>query len=313
MKSTEDTLHRLLRDGTEATAEEADRLVDALGPHLDEAGHGAPARRPVLRGTAIAAVALAAGALVVVWPGAPPEAVPLAASWSPDGDSAVVHPVEGVTLTIDGHGRLAGTSRHPAVEWSRGRIGVSVEPGSLDGLTVETREARVDITGTVFEVSRDALGTRVSVSRGSVTVTCGEAPVRAVQSGDAEAWCLPTTAGGLLGRAQALYDAEAPADSVLHSLDAARALEPANTLLVEILGTRVQTLQRAGDLDSAWETVGEALPLASGFRRDEFRRLALSLATERGDCAAVASHLDAVPPEDERMRLAVEACPELPR
>jgi|GEM_PF-6126190 len=305
MSHTEESLQNLLRDGTRATTDDVDQLVSGLGPHVAARALGPPPRKLSRMGWMAGGVlAIAAGALVVVWTTPPPEAVPLDAAWTAQ-DGLTVHTLaQGVEVSIDGSGTLGGTSRHPEVAWSRGSISVAVVPGAVDGLTVSTPEARVQITGTEFIVARDALGTHVTVARGSVDVTCGEASTQAVKAGAPPALCLPQTAGGLLGRAQALYDAQAAPTDITASLSAALEYQPSNALTVEILATRALTLQRTNDLDGAWAATMEALPLAKGFRQDDLNRLALSIATSREDCTGIATFLDTIPTEDA---LAVQA------
>jgi len=314
MSRSEDTLHILLRDGTQAGPREVDTLVDRLGPHLAQAALGVrPPRRRLVLPVGASVVALAAGALLMVQPTPPPEAVSLVATWDGDVSGVVSSPVEGLALTIDGRGQLGGSSRHPEVRWSKGRIGISVEPGALDGFTVETQEARVDVTGTAFEVSRDAYGTRVTVSRGSVDVRCGQDQdtVQAMTADLEPIVCLPTTAGGLLGRAQAQFDAKAPAQDIADTLTQARRQQPSDMLTVEILATLALTWQRAGETERAWTLTHEALSKASGFRHDDLRRLALDLALDREDCAGAAVFIDSVGTADARSQRAVAECPEL--
>ncbi len=274
---------------------------------------GAPSRqrprargRPLVWGAATMGLAIAAAALLLVMPTEKPPPMPLAMDLSLHASGDVVEPVEGVRLTLSGTGQLGGTTAHPELDWSRGQVHVSVEPGSLDGLTVRTGEGEVRITGTVFSVDRTALGTRVSVERGSVAVACEMGDQHALQAGD-EQVCLPTSAGGMLGRAQALEQAGAAAGDVLAALDAGLAMSAGPAVVTELQFRRAVVLRQQGDLSGAWQQVSTALANGGGVRRDALRRFAAEVALTIRDCSGAEPYLDTVV-EDAVYQPLVDAC-----
>lgn len=89
------------------------------------------------------------------------------------GSEPEVRPSDHVVLHVDGDGDLTGEAAAPRIAWSRGALGVEVAPGQGVDLQVSTPEGTVAVVGTAFAVDREARrGTRVSVSRGAVRVTC---------------------------------------------------------------------------------------------------------------------------------------------
>ena len=115
-------------------------------------------------------------------------------------DWSEVQASEDVLLSFAGQGDLRAEGKVHDIDWSLGRLNVSVTPEQGVDLTVRTPEAEVSVVGTVFEVRRDRLGTTVSVERGKVSVSCSEGEPMLLRA-DGVHTCLPTTAMGLLNRA----------------------------------------------------------------------------------------------------------------
>jgi hypothetical protein len=227
---------------------------------------------------------LAAAASLALWLGRPePER---AVSMTLVSVPAPVPVGELVQLHPDGDGFLSGTERRPRVRWDGGRLDVAVEPDMGVDLTVETTEARVHVVGTAFTVERDALGTRVTVERGTVEVTCaGGDPSRLTAGRSASCW--PTRAAGLLARARALAARDESADAVLETLAVADARDAPAATRGEILALRFDVLRRAGHGD-------EALAAAAAYREEGHQEraaavgaAAVGLALASEGCAGV--------------------------
>ena len=181
--------------------------------------------RPPLRLMSLGLIgSMAAAALTfTIWPTddpvpATPQALALSAeSWA----ELQVH--EDVTLGWVGQGELEAEGRAHDIDWKSGRLKVSVTPKQGIDLTVRTPEATVSVVGTVFEVRRDTLGTTVTVERGQVEVICAEQTPLMLTADENTHTCQPTTAVGLLNRAQDLIatDPDAAADSVKRGLQQA--------------------------------------------------------------------------------------------
>ncbi len=111
---------------------------------------------------------------------------------------------EHVALSYQGRGTALLADHSHDITWEQGTLRVEVTPDQGEEVVVTTPEAEVRVVGTVFEVTRDRLGTAVQVDRGQVEVKCGEQPALGLGAGSPVHTCLPTTPGGLLGRANAL-------------------------------------------------------------------------------------------------------------
>ncbi len=290
MSDRMDELLADLAEETRATPVDVERVLAGLELPEPVASRPPPRRWgwPVAVGAG--GLLAAAAALLLVGRSGPPEPVDLALS--NDGGARVVE-LGGAVLSVDGVGHLGGTSAAPAVTWERGLLRVDVTPGALDAFTATAPEGTVAVKGTVFTVERDARGLVVGVERGEVEVSCvGAAPV-SLHVGDQHA-CLPTTPGGLLGRAQALRDGGADESEVLATLDLAIGLAPGAALAHELGTQRAVSLQRLGRGGEALDQAEAVLAAGGGPRAAELHRLAADLAAVAGDCPRALVHLDAL-------------------
>lgn len=245
----------------------------------------------------VAAVAAAALLTVQLWPeGARPveqvldSEVAVAPSTQPATDAAAPRPQavavsDDVHLAVQGRGRVTGDTRDVHVAWESGTIGVEVTPEQGIQLEVRTDEARVRVVGTGFDVTRDALGTSVSVSHGRVEVVC-EGGDSAVFLGVGESRvCLPRTAGGMLGRARALQDQGAALSEQAAAVTAGIALAEPGPVLAELRGLNLDVLLRQGDNDGALALAERMLADGDPVRRGEALAVAARIHVLNGDCA----------------------------
>lgn len=234
----------------------------------------------------VAALALAVVAARLLAPGGPSDR-PIDVALAP-GEPGSTSPSPGVALSWQGAGSVGGTEANPEIRWTQGKVGVEVEPGRGIGLTVVTREAEVRVIGTVFDVERDALGTRVDVRRGTVGVDCAAGDDHVLHAGDTVT-CAPTTAPGLLGRANALKAAGAPPAEVLTAVDAGL---PTATgpFAAELLALRTEMLAEVGRDADAVDAADRYLA-AGGPRRIDVLRIAAGSALAVGGCARALPYL----------------------
>ncbi len=188
-----------------------------------------------------------------------------------------------VQVTAEGTGRASGVEGAWTMDWEAGTLHVDVVPNQGANVVVSTREARVEVVGTVFDVRRDVMGTHVSVARGQVRVTCLGGGTHELTSSDTVE-CGPTSAAGLLGRAAAMAERGAPHEDVLAGLDAAEALPGDALVQGEILAARLSPLLALGRHDDARRAAEAYLALPGGPREAEVRAAAASLALAAGDC-----------------------------
>lgn len=176
-------------------------------------------------------------------------------------------------LTVDGEGRVGGTVAHPAIFWERGGLDVApITGGPERDVEIVTPDGTVFARAQAFAVHRDALGTRVTPTTDAVSVRCGDAETTLLRPGDV-AWCLPTTAAGLLGRARTLEAAAAPMAEIVDALDRGLALTAPRDVRGELLATKVRVLGRAGDRPGLLATVQQYLDEGHEVRRAEFEAL----------------------------------------
>jgi hypothetical protein len=199
-----------------------------------------------------------------------------------------------LAFEFDGVGTVTGTSRDVQTRWSSGTLRAEVTPASGTRVAVVTEEARVEVIGTVFSVTRDRLGTTTRVERGQVRVTCQDGQSRSVGPDDGPSTCAPTSPAGLLARADALLDAGADPELVRAALDAGVASSEAGSAVRgELLVRRMSALGAEG-------RVSEALADAHAYldgpapRAVEVHRYAGWLAWGARDCATARHHLDAL-------------------
>jgi hypothetical protein len=245
-------------------------------------GHRPSRRRaPVV----VPVLALAAGLLAAVWTGWPsapdpaapepaaPEAPPplaaapalepVTATWSGEASAGALGPH--VQAQASGRGAVTGTAQDLAVDWLSGELRLEVDPAAGVALTVATEEAQVTVTGTVFAVRRDALGTHTSVERGRVEVVCGDAAPVSLAAGSTRT-CLPRTATGWLRRAAAL-DRTAQPHAVLAAAEAGLASAPPPELALELglhQAAALASLDRTDEARAVLARLTDDHPAAAG-------------------------------------------------
>lgn len=266
------------------------------------------ARHPFGWGLVLVPVAVAAAALVLLWPrGSDPLPwLPPTGSVGP-GDGVAVAPPgapldavlgestpyrsDRMALAPAGEGRLAGTPEAPQVAWQQGTLQVEVTPERGTAFELTTREARVRVIGTAFEVTRDPLGTRVDVSRGKVEVTCLAGGVHVLGAAQTVT-CWPLAAPGLLGRAQALEAAGAPAADVLATVEVAlpTATGPFRDELSALRAEQLAALGRHAEALAEARTFLGRVP--GGDRRTEVLAIAAAAALASEGCAGARPFLE---------------------
>ncbi len=201
---------------------------------------------------------------------------------------------------------MSGSQSAPRIDWQRGTLNVEVTPDRGLDVRIQTREANIQVVGTGFTVTRDALGTAVEVRHGVVETSCAdEAPV-SLRQGD-EITCLPSSAAGLLGRARALREAGADASLIAASLDRGLGLATlADPIGAELGAMKVEVLAASGDDLAALDAARALIAAGGGSRRADVLRFAAELARSEGGCAAAAPWLVELGPEGE------QACNPLP-
>ncbi|MEQ1507774.1 MAG: FecR domain-containing protein [Myxococcota bacterium] len=242
-------------------------------------------------------LALAATAVVAVgaWLVAAPVDAPLALAVTAPGPIAAA---PGVALVADGTGEIGGTARAPRIAWTGGRLDVEVDPGKGIALSVVTREATVEVIGTVFSVDRSALGTTVAVTRGKVHVACAAGADHTLTAGDA-ATCVPTTgtpaaaSSGLLGRANLLKKSGAPAAEVLTAVEAGLPLAT-GPFRSELLALDAEMLHAVGRSREARDAADRYLADPGGSRRAEVLAVAAAAAIATDGCPAAMRYLSAL-------------------
>lgn len=234
----------------------------------------APRRRPLrwLRLTPIPLVA--AVAFVTLWALRPPPPLSELLSATIPTERRLT---EALRLDYEGSGAVEGVELAPHIRWEVGRLGVELEPHRGVALTVETDEGEVAVLGTAFSVTRDALGTRVAVTRGRVRVSCREAAPIELGAGD-EVECLPLRAAGWLGRAQALNRAGRPLEDVREAIDRGLNLAtPGDPVAGELVALRIYALLQAGLYPEALSAAEAYLASGAAPRRAEVEALAAEL------------------------------------
>ncbi|MEN0061915.1 MAG: FecR family protein [Myxococcota bacterium] len=183
--------------------EDLQRLATANQPTPDEVDAARARlrrglRRPKRGRTDLAvgvAVALAATALITV---AVSRSGPSTHTVS-FGEEGPVALTPNVNAVAEGEGEAVVRGEVTEVTWSSGRIRVDVEPDTGQTVRVTTPEAEVTVLGTIFDVERGPFGTRTSVERGRVSVTCVDQSDPMVLSAGTDGWCYPD-AGAAFGR-----------------------------------------------------------------------------------------------------------------
>lgn len=245
------------------------------------------ARRRAVR---VGGFALATVALLAVWATRPELArtLDLDASASPASHAWS----EQVALVVHGHGRAAGTSRDVRIDWISGTVRVEVTPHAGVALSVVTPEALVEVVGTVFTIDRGALGSTVTVERGGVKVACEDGWRGMLEAGTTHT-CLPTTAAGLLARAEALMDDGRPTEAVLETLDRGLRIAGDGPVHGELLARRMHQRAAVGDVDGALDDATRYLERHAD-RTADVQRFAAWLALSERGCAAATPWLTAL-------------------
>ncbi len=287
--TTHEALSRFAR-ATDTTDQTAQRLAEQLRERgvlqVGAERWGAvlrarPARLPVFRRQRIrwrplvafsVVVLLLTLALAYLQRPAPPLAFdrPLSAE-----SRVLEQPWPGLELDYQGLGHLEGSQRAATIRWEQGRVQVQLEsPGQL---VLRTREALVRVTGTLFEVQRDAFGTQVQVSQGSVQVECATSQRHELAAGE-RASCEPVSGPALLGMARRLQREGAPAARVLAVVARAEALPALDEpLRGELCVVRLEVLLAAERFDEALATARAYLEAGHQARAQEIELLLLAL------------------------------------
>jgi len=267
-----------------------------LRARIRAARSGEATASPFLRrGLTLGLGLMAAAGLVFVLT-APPPPEPVSATF--DGSaSGAVEVAAGVTVTAAGTGSLSGTQQAPRFAWSAGAIEISVEPGAGLDVTVETDEALVQVVGTVFEVDRGPLGTAVGVRRGTVLVTCADGTTHTLEGTQATT-CWPTTAVGLLGRAQAQRTAGTRPDDILSTVERGLSTHPDPTVHTELSALRVTLLAEGSAPETAIKAAADHLAREANGRRDEVARIGAALGYAHSGCEGALPFLSSLPPAE---------------
>ncbi|HCH62741.1 MAG: hypothetical protein CL927_18790 [Deltaproteobacteria bacterium] len=235
-----------------------------------------------------------AGLLWLMLIDGPPE--PVAATFDAN-ESQTLHLASGIQLATRGTGTLSGTDRAPRLAWSAGTVELSVQPSAGLDVQVRTEEALVQVVGTEFSVDRGPLGTRVDVTRGLVSVTCDNGTEQALAAGET-ATCWPTTAAGLLGRAQALREQFAPPEAILGTVEQGFGRSPSTAIYTELSALRVVLLSEGSDPTAAIPAAREHLSVAETGRRAEIARIGASLGYQQAGCDGATPFIEELPAKE---------------
>ncbi|MEZ4315930.1 MAG: FecR domain-containing protein [Myxococcota bacterium] len=192
-----------------------------------------------------------------------------------------------VALDVAGQGRVTGTDRNVEIAWESGTITAHVTPNTGTQLAVVTDEARVEVVGTVFSVTRNQLGVTTTVEKGRVKVACASGWEGFVTPTEGSRTCLPVRPALLLARADALSDQGASAEVLLDTLDRGVSLaEPGSVALGELLVRRMRVHGDAGAVEASLADARAYLALGDGPRSVEVNRYAGWNAMSAQGCAA---------------------------
>ncbi|MCB9763971.1 MAG: FecR domain-containing protein [Alphaproteobacteria bacterium] len=272
------------RPGAEA------RVLATLDARLAEGMAGATPRRwwaALGAGLAGAAALLA----LSLWPADAPDPLHAELAGVQQADAP------GLSIEAEGEGLLSGTTTAPRLRWREGRVALAVDPAAALDLQVQTREARVRVTGTVLSVERDVLGTHVALTRGRVVVDClADGRTHTLQPGDALS-CLPVSADGSLARARALQAGGAAPEALLAEVDQGLSrAEGSRTARDELAALRASLLHALGRDAEALAAARAWLDTDAAVRRDEVEQLALALSLSLEGCGGAMPLLEALAP-----------------
>lgn len=225
--------------------------LSALRARLDASAIRRSQRRWTRRlvgGTLAAACALLVWLAVEPVPPPPPPAV--SGVRLLDGVDTVA-PVADVSIAYGGSGAAAWDGKTVRIDWEVGEITSEVTPEQDIDLSVHTREGIVKVVGTRFTVLRDASGSHVSVSHGTVWVACDGGDDATITAG--QRWtCPPVSAGQWLFNVDQLVAAQAPAEDVQASIDRGlRYTAEGEAIRGELLARKVQLALQRDDLSTA--------------------------------------------------------------
>ncbi len=236
-------------------------------------------RSPGRLGLAAAALAAAAALYVPIAPVGVDPGTPVVLS----GEAVELELREGVHISGAGEAVLSGGRGDRRVALEGGSLHFEVTPDAGLSLEVETAEGRVAVVGTVFDVSRDALGTAVAVERGVVQVDCEGGEAHLLRAGE-RAVC--RSALGYLERGKA---AGGDPEAVLEAIAGAASLPATPAVRAALDALRLSALGRAGR--HAEVLAGARAWLADGERVAAYpeesaalRRLAARSADQLGGC-----------------------------
>ncbi len=205
---------------------------------------------------------------------------------------------EDVALRFQGRGQASGTARDPVIRWEQGTIHLAVTPGQGLNVRVQTPEAEVLVVGTQFQVSRDTLGTEVSVEHGRVSVNCSDGTTRFLTAGQ-QLHCARSAAAAL-ARARELQTAGADPslwlDLVQRGMQRADADEAVRD---ELRLVQVQALDLLERDREALAMAEAALSEGAPPRWRALAAVAARLRVAQGDCAGALPHLERLTAEDE--------------
>jgi ferric-dicitrate binding protein FerR (iron transport regulator) len=242
----------------------------------------APSRRPVVVVGLVGLAAAAAGLALVALQDDPQ--APVQASLSSDTQRAELSPSPELALVYQGVGSLDGTRQAPHIRWESGTVHLDVEPEQGIELVVDTPEAQVQVVGTAFAVTRDALGTRVEVDRGRVRVTCLDGDSHMLGA-EERVTCLPTNAQRMLVRINELRARGASPEQLLASAEHALERYPGTVLDSELQVARIEALHRLDRFSEAYRQAQAYLEAGHEARRDDLLVLTARLAFDQGGCA----------------------------
>lgn len=279
---------QIYRRATEVDPQTAGRLRDRARTRLEERP------RRSFRAPLAVVLATAIGAAIVFW-ARPVDEV----------DPPATLPLAHVQLSAEPP--VGGTRAAPVLQWDDGLLDVKVTPHQGVDLTVSTPEATIRVVGTVFSVDRSHRATRVTVTEGTVRVTCIGGQETPVHGGD-ERTCLPADPASLLIRLAELNRSGASATERLETATAGLgAVDADSPVRAELLAHRTLALADAGRIDEALGAAEDYLASGDGPRRSELLSFVARTRYGRDGCAAIPALERAVrdgPPGPESLLLA---------
>lgn len=209
-------------------------------------------------------------------------------------ESVLSTPAPGVQLEYSGWGFLSGSERQPRLQWGAGSLHVEVAPGEGIDLRIETPNGEVQVVGTVFDVHVDDLGTRVSVDRGKVQVSC-ELGATSLLTADEETTCVRTSSANLLTFADMARARGGSSTRILSLVDQGLALEPESREVRDSLRlVRFEQLMQLHRTTAARSAADDYLANPDAARRVDVLRTTAKLAFADGSCPEALPYLAAL-------------------